>query len=142
MADSEAQMKTYSEMLQYQTLRERFEYLKLKGQVGIETFGFNRFINQELYNSADWKKVRRQVIIRDGGCDLGIEDYPIEDKILIHHINPITEEMIRNRDPAIFDLNNLICCSHKTHNAIHYADIHLLPTEWKERTPNDTIPWR
>lgn len=134
--------KTYSELSQLTTFLERYNYLQLKGNVGIETFGWDRYLNQLLYNSSEWKSARRKVIIRDEGCDLGIEDYPIESKIIIHHINPLTKEMINNRDKSIFDLNNLICCSHKTHNAIHYGDENLLPKEWTPRTPNDMIPWR
>lgn len=135
-------VKTYSELILLPTFHERFEYLRLNGQVGMETFGFNRIINQELYHSYEWQKVRRKVIIRDEGCDLGIDDLPITGKVIIHHINPITEQMIIDRDPMVFDLNNLICCGHITHNAIHYSDESLLPKEWAPRTPNDMIPWR
>lgn len=134
--------KTYSELCEIKSFEERFEYLKLNGIVGTDTFGFNRYLNQILYRSSEWKKIRNKVIIRDNGCDLGIEGYDISGRILIHHINPITIEDVRNRNSIIFDLNNLITVSHNTHNAIHYGDKDLLITGPVERKPNDTCPWK
>lgn len=134
--------RTYSELVQLPTFTERLRYLLLDGTVAAPTFGANRYLNQKLYRSADWQRVRRLVIIRDGGNDLGAEGYSIEGAILIHHINPITEEMILNADPEIFNLDNLILTTRNTHNIIHYGDAGLIKEDWKPRTPNDTIPWR
>ena len=134
--------RTYSELVQLPTFTERLRYLLLDGTVAAPTFGTNRYLNQKLYRSADWQRVRRLVIIRDGGNDLGVEGYSIEGAILIHHINPITEEMILNADPEIFNLDNLILTTRNTHNIIHYGDAGLIKEDWKPRSPNDTIPWR
>lgn len=134
--------KTYSELCEIKSFEERFEYLKLNGIVGTDTFGFNRYLNQILYRSSEWKKIRNKIIIRDNGCDLGVEGYDISGRILIHHINPITIEDVRNRNSIIFDLNNLITVSHNTHNAIHYGDKDLLITGPVERKLNDTCPWK
>lgn len=135
--------KSYSELIQLQTFEERFMYLKLPGNVGIETFGFDRYLNQSLYNSKDWKQLRRNIIARDLGCDLGIEEYPISGKILIHHINPISEnDIIHKNIKVLFSPNNLICVSHKTHNAIHFGDESNLPMiKMVTRKPNDQCPW-
>lgn len=134
--------KTYDELSRLDTFEERFEYLKLDGKVSSETFGYERYLNQKLYSSKEWKNIRDRVIIRDNGCDLGIEGYGITSKAMIHHINPITRQMILDRDPMIFDLNNLITVSHSTHNAIHYSNKDILVTEFKERKPGDTTPWK
>lgn len=134
--------KTYSELSKFGTFKERFDYLKLGGFVGEETFGFDRYLNQVLYTSYEWRKIRNQVILRDNGNDLGLDGYPIRGKILIHHINPITLEDIEMRSPTLFRLDNLISTSLMTHNAIHYGDESLLPQEPIERRPNDTCPWR
>lgn len=137
--------KSYTEMLQYKTFNERLEYLKLSGVVGDDIWHSKRYINQVLYSSYEWRLVRRKVIIRDEGCDLGVEGYEImrPDILLIHHINPITLEQIIDRDPAIFDMNNLISVSLKTHNMIHYGSKVLeAPAIVIERKPNDTCPWR
>ena len=134
--------RTYSKLVQLPTFTERLRYLLLDGTVAAPTFGANRYLNQKLYRSPDWQRVRRLVIIRDGGNDLGVEGYSIEGAILIHHINPITEEMILNADPEIFNLDNLILTTRNTHNIIHYGDAGLIKEDWKPRTPNDTIPWR
>lgn len=134
--------KTYSELILLPTHTERLRYLLLDGTVAAPTFGENRYLNQQLYRSYDWQRVRRMVIIRDNGNDLGVDGYSIENGILIHHINPITEEMILNRDPEIFNLDNLILTCRDTHNIIHYGDANLIKEDWKPRTPNDTIPWR
>jgi hypothetical protein len=133
---------TYDELITLETFEKRFTYLKLNGKCSEETFGGHRLLNQILYKSPQWQDIRRRVIIRDNGCDLGIPDRPINSKILIHHINPITIEQVTNFDPAIFDLNNLICCSHSTHNLIHYGDLEkAIPTNPIERKPGDTRLW-
>lgn len=134
--------RTYDELVKLPTFEERFKYLQINGQCSVETFGGHRLLNQMLYRSPQWEEIRRRVIIRDMGCDLGINDRPIHEKILIHHINPITIEQVTNFDPAVFDMNNLICCTHRTHNAIHYGDVEgLTPTEPIERKPGDTRLW-
>lgn len=136
-------MRTYSELSKLRTFKERFEYLQLSGIVGAETFGYDRYLNQVLYTSREWKRVRDKVIIRDSGCDLGVEGYEIFTRPLIHHMNPITIEQIENRDPVIFDPEYLITTTHDTHNAIHYGDDSILRSKvLSERSPNDTIPWR
>lgn len=134
-------IRTYSELVKLDNFLDRFEYLKLSGVVGAETFGFDRYLNQALYSSIIWKKSRRNTILRDNGCDLGLEDYPL-DRALVHHMNPITLEQIENRDPIIFDEEFLITVSHNTHNAIHYGDQTLLPQPLIERRPGDTLLWR
>lgn len=135
-------MKTYSELSKLKTFEERYEYLKESGAVGVETFGFDRYANQALYNSREWKRARDAVIIRDGGCDLGIEGRDIPQNVLVHHINPITMEQVINRDPLIFDPDNLITVSHRTHNAIHYGDKDQLLSGPVERSKGDTCPWK
>lgn len=135
-------MKRYSELIQLETFEERFQYLKIGGTVGQATFGYERYLNQLLYNSDEWKRIRREVIIRDNGCDLGCDGYTLHGKILVHHMNPITIDDIKERNPRVFDLENLICTSHNTHNAIHYGDEHLLIKAPIERTKNDMCPWR
>lgn len=135
-------IRTYSELVSIPTFEERFLYLRLDGLVGEETFGFNRYLNQTLYRSDEWRSIRDQIIIRDNGCDLGMDGYEIQGRILIHHLNPITKEDIINRSSVIFDPNNLVCVSHITHNAIHYGNEVLLPKVPKERTKNDTCPWK
>lgn len=134
--------KSYSELITLKTYEERFEYLKLDGSVGAETFGSARHLNQMFYSSDEWKAVRRDIIIRDNGCDLAISDRQMDRYILIHHINPITKEDILNRDPKLFDPENLICVSKLTHDAIHYGSSDILITTPVERTKNDTCPWR
>lgn len=134
-------IRTYSELVKLDNFLDRFDYLKLSGIVGAETFGFDRYLNQALYSSIIWKKSRRNTILRDNGCDLGLEDYPL-DRALVHHMNPITLEQIENRDPIIFDEEFLITVSHNTHNAIHYGDQTLLPQPLIERRPGDTLLWR
>ena len=135
-------IKTYSELIMFPTFKERFEYLKLNGRVGVDTFGHDRYLNQILYTSQEWRRCRNGIIIRDKGCDLGCDGYEIHGVILIHHINPITVEDIINRNPIVFDPENLISTQHNTHNAIHYGDVSLLITEPIERSKNDTCPWR
>ena len=110
--------------------------------MGARTFGSERILNQVLYTSPEWKRVRRQVILRDNGCDLGSEGHDIRgDRIIVHHINPITVQDILNRDPKVFDMDNLISTSHNTHEAIHFGDENLLPKQFVERKPGDTCPW-
>lgn len=135
-------IKTYSEAIRLKSFDERFDYLKLDGVVGDFTFNGHRLLNQILYQSKEWKKVRRSVIIRDGGCDLADQDRPLFDSLTIHHINPITVDDILNRSPIVFDLENLICCSPRTHNGIHYGNEKGLSPSFVERTKNDTCPWR
>ena len=135
-------IRTYSELITIQTFEERFEYLQLKGSVGKDTFGYDRYLNQVLYRSPEWKRLRNQIIIRDGGCDLACDGYDVYGKILIHHLNPITVEDVLTRSRKVFDPDNLVCVSHNTHNAIHYGDVDLLATGPIIRTKNDTCPWR
>lgn len=135
-------IKTYSELITIPTFEERFEYLQLKGSVGKDTFGYDRHLNQVLYRSPEWKRLRNQIIIRDCGCDLACEGYDIHSKVLIHHLNPITVEDVLARSRKVFDPNNLVCVSHNTHNAIHYGNVDLLVTGPIIRTKNDTCPWR
>lgn len=135
-------IKTYSELITLPTFIERFRYLKLGGLVGKETFGFDRYLNQTLYRSVEWKRFRRDIILRDMGMDLACDDYEIVGKIMVHHIDPLTIQDIVRRDPKIFDPENVICTSMNTHNAIHYGDESLLITEPIVRTKNDTCPWR
>lgn len=134
-------MLTYSEALLYPDFKRRFNYLKLDGVVAHSTFGGHRYLNQALYQSDEWKRIRRNVILRDDGCDLAIPDRPIRGKILVHHIEPITHDDILNRDPIIFDLDNLITVSFETHNALHYGDYSLVAKDVITRRPNDTTPW-
>lgn len=135
-------IKTYSELITIPTFEERFEYLQLKGSVGKDTFGYDRHLNQVLYRSPEWKRLRNQIIIRDGGCDLACDGYDIYGKVLIHHLNPITVDDVLARSRKVFDPDNLVCVSHNTHNAIHYGDAGLLITGPIIRTKNDTCPWR
>lgn len=135
-------IKKYSELIQIPTFIERYRYLKIGGQVGSETFGYDRYLNQILYRSSEWRRFRRDVILRDNGCDLACDGYEIVGKILIHHINPITVKDIKNRDIKILDPENVIAVSLNTHNAIHYGDESLLLSELLIRTPNDTCPWK
>ena len=135
-------IKTYSELIQLPTFEERFQYLKLSGAVGKETFGFDRYLNQNFYRSAAWKRVRDQVIVRGNGCDLGIDDRIIYGKILIHHMNPINDRDILDLTDILLNPEYLICVSHLTHNAIHYSDESLLPREPIVRFKNDTCPWK
>lgn len=139
-------LRTYSELIQFDSFMDRYNYLKLRGRVGQETFGFDRYLNQVFYHDPAWKRVRDHVALRDSNgdevCDLGILDRPISGLIYIHHINPITEEDILERRDWILDPEFLISSSFNTHNAIHYGDESLLLHEPVIRTPNDTCPWR
>lgn len=135
-------IKTYSELITLPTFEERFRYLKLDGKVGKSTFGFDRYLNQQFYTSADWKRLRNKIILRDSGLDLGVEDHVIANKIYIHHMNPLMVRDLVNRTEFLLNPEYLICVSHHTHNAIHYGDESLLPQPIIERRPNDTCPWR
>ena len=134
--------KTYSELITIPTLEGRFEYLNQGSTVGSETFGSDRYLNQKFYKSPEWRRVRDRVIIRDNGCDLAHPDYTIGGRVIVHHLNAITPEMVVNRDPALFDMDNLVCVSHETHGAITYGSKEMLPEDPIERSPNDTTPWR
>lgn len=136
-------IRTYSELLKLKTFRERYDYLKLGGLVGEETFGFDRYLNQMFYKSDEWKRIRNYVITRDNGCDLGIPDRKIIDSvILVHHINPITKDDIINKSEILLDPEYLITTTKNTHDAIHYGDESLLAEDLIVRTKNDTCPWK
>lgn len=135
-------IKTYSELVRLPTFEERFEYLKLKGSVGKDTFGHDRYLNQVFYTSQEWRRLRDEIIIRDNGCDLGIEGREIGGKIYIHHLNPLVANDILTHSEYLMNPEYLICTSFETHNAIHYGDINLLPRNPIERKRNDTCPWR
>lgn len=136
-------IKTYSELIKLPTFEERFEYLKLKGKVGFETFGYDRYLNQNFYKSSLWRSVRNRVINRDMGRDLGVEGYEIYGKIIIHHMNPITVDDIEESSIYLMNPEYLICVSNDTHQAIHYGDRNLLAERnIVERFPNDTCPWK
>lgn len=135
-------IKTYSELMKLKTFEERYEYLKLGGIVGKETFGFDRYLNQTFYKTDEWLSIRDHVIVRDNGCDLGIEGREIHSRILVHHMNPITKEDILSRSEYLLNPEYLICTIKSTHDAIHYGDESLLITMPVERRKNDTCPWK
>lgn len=135
-------IRTYTELSKLNSFLERYEYLRIGGKVGEETFGFDRYLNQIFYKDPEWLETRDNVIIRDGGCDLGMPDREIRGKILVHHMNPVTKEQILRRDPALFDPEYLICTIKSTHDAIHYGDQTLLMLDPIVRTKNDTCPWK
>lgn len=135
-------VRTYSELIKIPTFLERFKYLKLNGSVGVDTFGFDRYLNQTFYKSYEWKRLRNDIIVRDMGCDLGLEGYDIFDKILVHHMNPIGPDDIIHRSDYLLDPEFLICTSKLTHDAIHYGDEQILYQDPVIRTPGDTCPWR
>lgn len=135
-------IKTYSELSRLSSFKERYEYLRLHGVVGRDTFGFDRYLNQIFYRSQRWKSVRNEVIIRDNGCDLGVEGYEIHGRIIIHHMNPITLEDIERESEYLLDPEFLICTVHNTHNAIHYGDEKLLTPTPIVRSKHDTCPWK
>ena len=149
--------KSYMQVRALPSFEERYEYLKLSGATGAETFGWDRYLNQALYQSREWRDFRNKIIIRDNGCDLAHPDRPIicdritthhpgrsiaYNRIIIHHLNPLTVDDVENRSPVIFDPDNVICVSHLTHEAIHYGDANLLAKDPVVRRPNDTIPWK
>lgn len=133
--------RCYTELSRIEGFRERFRYLVLHGRTGTATFGFDRHINQHFYRSTEWKQIRQHVIARDNGCDMGVPDHEIYDKILIHHMNPMTVDDIVEGNDSIIDPEYLICVSHKTHNAIHFGDESQLPRLQVERKPGDTKLW-
>lgn len=135
-------IKTYSELIEFPTFEERFRYLQMDGSVGLDTFGYDRIFNQMFYRSKEWKDVRNHVILRDLGCDLGVEGYEIHGRILIHHLNPITMFDLSNRTEFLLDPEYLITTTHATHNAIHYGDESLIAKAPIVRSKNDTCPWR
>lgn len=136
-------IRCYSELIEIDNFIDRFKYLKLKGKVGEDTFGFDRYINQALYKSPEFRKIRREVILRDNGCDLGISDREIVGKIYVHHMNPITKTDILERNDYVLNPEYLICVSHETHNAIHYGNEAMLPIDkFIVREPNDQSPWK
>ena len=134
-------IRSYRELNRLSTFEERFRYLKLQGTVGAATFGFDRYLNQRFYRSVQWKGVRDSVILRDNGCDLGVEGYDIFDRIYIHHMNPMTKEDLELGNADILNPEYLICVTQKTHNAIHYGDESLLKVPLKPRNPGDTRLW-
>jgi hypothetical protein len=134
-------IRCYGELRRLRTHEERFEYLKLKSQVGLATFGFERYLNQAFYTSTQWKHVRNVVIARDNGCDLGVPDHEIYDRVIIHHMNPMSVDAVVHGDERILDPEYLVCVSHNTHNAIHYGDKSLLIKPIVERRPGDTKLW-
>lgn len=138
-------LKTYKELIHIDSFLDRIKYLMLFGSVNEETFGVNRYLNQNLYKSTRWKTIRRDIILRDDGFDLGHKDRPINGYIYVHHITPITVDDILNDNPMVYDPDNLISCSHAVHNAIHYStlnDIKIQFAEYQPRKENDTCPWR
>lgn len=136
-------IKTYTELKQLKTFEERFKYLKLNGRVGEETFGFDRYVNQKFYRSSEWKQLRNHIIVRDNGCDLGIEDKDIYGRVYIHHMNPISVKDIDNVSEYLLNPEYLVVVSHDTHNAIHYGDeSYLKNNQVITRTKNDTVPWK
>lgn len=136
-------IRTYSELIKLHTLEERFNYLSLKGKVGNETFGFDRYLNQAFYNSYEWRKLREEILIRDNGCELGLEEYPIRGRIFIHHMNPIREKDLIELTDYVMNPDYLICVSHDLHNAIHYGNEEILKRYFVvDRRPNDTCPWK
>lgn len=135
-------IRSYSELIKLPTFEERFNYLKLDGEVGRSTYGQDRIFNQVFYRSKEWRDFRNKVIARDNGCDLGIEDREIFDRLVVHHINPMTMKQLEAGGPDLFDMDNFICCSYNTHEAIHFGDEKMLiKTEFVERRPGDTVLW-
>lgn len=134
-------LRTYSELSRLHTLEDRFNYLQLGGEVGRATFGFERYVNQAFYRSTEWRNLRHKVIARDLGLDLGVDGYEIHDRVIIHHMNPMSIDEIENGEEQILNPEYLITVSHLTHNAIHYGDYSLLPRPLVERAPGDTRLW-
>jgi len=134
-------IRSYSELIELSTFKERFDYLALRGVVGESTFGFDRWINQQFYTSPEWRRLRRDVIVRDNGCDLGVEGFDIHSRIIVHHLNPLIQDDIVYGTRNALDLEFLICTTHNTHNAIHYGDANLLVKPYVPRKPGDTKLW-
>lgn len=135
-------IRTYSDLVKLGTFVERYQYLKLHGVIGVDTFGFDRYLNQVLYRSKEWRDLRHRIIVRDNGCDMALEGWDICGPVTVHHMNPLTVKDVDERNPDIFDPEFLVCVSHNTHNAIHYGDESLLPKEPIERRAGDTCPWK
>lgn len=135
-------IRCYTDLIQLPTFQERYEYLRLAGRVGEDTFGFDRYINQKFYRSPEWKQVRRDVIIRDEGRDLAMEGYELQDNIFVHHMNPIAPKDLIDISEWVLNPEYLVCVSKRTHDAIHFGDARLLPKLPTERTPNDMCPWK
>lgn len=135
-------IKSYRNLILLPTFKERYEYLKLQGVVGESLFGFDRYMNQEFYTSREWRNFRNHIIARDLGCDMGLEDYEIQGRVIIHHINPLEIADFENSTDALFDPDNVVCVSDNTHQAIHFGDESLLPADPILRSRNDTCPWK
>lgn len=142
MMNSQTSIRTYAELMQIPSFMGRYDYLRLDGRVGQETFGFDRYLNQRFYHSEVWRSIRDFVITRDLGCDLGLDGYTIHGRIYIHHMNPVSVRDVRDYTDSLIDPEFLICVTHNTHNAIHYGDSSLLVTVPIERKPFDTCPWK
>lgn len=134
--------KRYSELVTLNTFEDRFNYLKLPGKIGDNTFGGRRWLNQKFYHSPEWKHFRNEIILRDSGCDLGVLDRPIRGRMYIHHINPITPEDLADSIEKVLDFENVVLVSFATHNALHYGDLDSVSFEFVDRKPNDTCPWK
>lgn len=135
-------IRTYSELIRIPTFEDRFRYLQLKGDVGENTFGFDRYLNQAFYRSREWRQLRNEIILRDGACDMALDGYEITSNIFIHHMNPITQDAIIHRDESILNPEYLVCVSFVTHNAIHYGSFDLIDNSYVDRKPGDTLLWR
>ena len=136
-------IRTYNELIRLPSFEERFRYLKLSGSVGKATFGYDRYLNQRFYKSQEWKSLRNEVIVRDCGCDMGLRDYEIRGRVIIHHMNPIVDEDIIDNTEYLMNPDYLVCVSHDTHNAIHYGNDDIIRAKiFVERHPNDTCPWK
>jgi hypothetical protein len=134
-------IRSYSELSELETFEERYEYLALRGEVGSATFGFDRWINQQFYTSVQWRQLRRDIIVRDDSCDLGVSGYDIHSRLIVHHMNPLNEGDIVHGTRRALDPEFLICTTHSTHNAIHYGDASLLAKKYAPRKPGDTRLW-
>lgn len=135
-------MACYSELSLLQTIEERLKYLQRNQKIGDRTFGGDRYLNQAFYSSLEWRNIRHSIVVRDNGCDLGVDGYPVGNRGYIHHINPITVDQLTHGDDCLFDPENLILCSFNTHNAIHYGSSPNIYSKLTERRPNDTCPWK
>lgn len=135
-------IRTYTEMMSFDSFYDRFNYLNLSGQVGKDTFGYDRYLNQAFYKSAEWQRLRNEIILRDEGCDLAHPDYQIVGRVYIHHLNPVTKKDVLDRSDLLLNPEYLVCVSYDTHQAIHYGDENLLQPDLVIRRPDDTCPWR
>lgn len=135
-------IRTYTELMSIDSFLDRFNYLQLFGEVGKDTFGYDRYLNQAFYKSAEWKRLRNDIILRDDGCDLAHPDYQIVGRVYIHHLNPVTKKDVLDRSDLLLNPEYLVCVSYDTHQAIHYGDANLLPPDLIIRRPDDTCPWR